>query len=129
MKHTSVPIVVGSLYGFLAIVLGAYTDHVLRNDLSAHDIDSLRTALRYQLIHALFLMVLGFACMNANARNFMRCLKVAAILCALGTLFFSGGIELSIIGHCPMALKIVPLGGMLLMASWLIAGASGFIKR
>ncbi|MFM1885662.1 MAG: hypothetical protein RL026_819 [Pseudomonadota bacterium] len=97
------------------IVVGALASHALRGVLEPRQLESLHTAVHYQLFNALGLMLVG-AMMHLGVAKDLG--WVAAGLVA-GIVCFSGGIYLMLAG-APRALGLVtPLGGLLLIASWL----------
>lgn len=96
------------------IVVGALGAHALRAVLSARQLESLHTAVDYQLINALGLLVIGLIMKGGDDRSLQRIawMIVAGIVC------FSGGIYLMLAG-APSALGLVtPAGGVLLIAAW-----------
>jgi uncharacterized membrane protein YgdD (TMEM256/DUF423 family) len=80
LKHTWS---IGSFLGLAAVGLGALGAHALKDDLSAAQLTSFETAVRYQFYHALVLLVLflakdrlsvtqiEFGCYTVYCRNFM----------------------------------------------------------
>ena len=51
--------VTATLLGMIAIVLGAFGAHALKKVLSAEQLVTFETGVKYQLYHALFLLFLG----------------------------------------------------------------------
>jgi len=50
----------GALYGLLAVVFGAFGAHALKKKLTPELLHSFETGAKYQMYHALVLLVLGF---------------------------------------------------------------------
>ena len=110
----------GSIFGFLAVLLGAFASHLLKNHLSPIQIDSFEIGIRYQIYHAFFLLFL-------STQNFLKNSKFKWIkyLTVVGILLFSGSIYI-------LALKdliswdtkffvfLTPLGGTCLLLAWFI---------
>ena len=103
-----------------AVVLGALGAHALKEVLTKSQLDSFETGVRYQLFHALALLVLAL-----NAEKFNQHLKKSLTLMTAGICLFSfsiyllsiqeaAGISLSFLG------PITPIGGLLLISSWLV---------
>lgn len=112
-------LIVAAIYGALAIILGAFGAHALKKLLSPEQLNSFETGVKYQMYHAILLLVLGF---QLNFSSFPA--RFAVILIILGTFLFS----FSIYGLCLSAAKgskikilgpITPLGGLLLVLGWL----------
>ncbi len=107
-------IAAGALLVAVGIGIGALGSHALRAVLAARQLESLGTAVDYQLFNGLGLVLLG-----ALARGGMPRLGWPAGLICLGTLLFSGGIYLMLAGAPRMLGLVTPLGGVLLIAGWL----------
>lgn len=109
---------VAALMGMTAIVLGAFGAHALKKELSAEQLSSFETGVKYQMYHALFLLFLSqvsFLCEKVK--------KVVFQLVIFGVFFFSGSIYLlttkAISGIDFKFLGIVtPIGGALLIGAW-----------
>ena len=108
----------GALYGLLAVLFGAFGAHALKKSFTEDQLKSFETGVRYQMYHALVLLILGFNMgFNSNLEVIMGyCLIV-------GTFLFS----FSIYGLCFSASKgrklgflgpVTPLGGLFLVVGW-----------
>lgn len=97
----------------LAVVLGAFGAHALNERLvAAEQLESWRTAVLYQALHALALIALGLMPPH---------LAKAAVgwLFLFGTVLFSGSIYgLALEGPKAVLGPMTPLGGLLLIAGW-----------
>lgn len=104
----------------VAIVLGAFGAHKLKELLTLQQLTSFETGVRYQMYHALLLLFLGHFSGIADATK-----KKVFYIIMFGVLFFSGsiyllttrslwGVELSFLG------PITPIGGLLLITGWVI---------
>ena len=116
----------GALYGFLAIIFGAFGAHALKKSLTEAQLKSFETGVKYQMYHAILLVMLGF---NFNLDTPLQ--KSMVYCFVIGTFLFSFsiyGLALSGRGKDARAdsqngrLKflgpITPLGGLLLAAGW-----------
>lgn len=120
-------LVTGAVFGFLAVVTGAFAAHGLKPLLERTAIDSFETGVRYQMYHALLLLLLGgFRIIKPKYE------KVVYYLLLSGIIFFSGSIYalstsgISGVDFSPIAL-VTPLGGLLLITAWAVLGI-GFYK-
>ena len=52
-------IATGAVLGFIAIILGAFGAHALKEVLDANQLTSFETGVRYQMYHAIFLLFIG----------------------------------------------------------------------
>ena len=53
-------IITGALFGMLAIIFGAFGAHALKKILSEDQLKSFEIGIKYQMYHAIVLLVLGF---------------------------------------------------------------------
>ena len=108
----------GALYGFLAVIFGAFGAHALKKKLTPELLQSFETGVKYQMYHAILLLVLGFNL------NFDKPLDSAIVNCFIfGTLLFSFSIYALCLGAAkgnkPRFLgPVTPLGGLLLVVGW-----------
>lgn len=95
-------------------VVGALGAHALRAVLDARQLDSLDTAVDYQLVNALGLAVVALLMKGGEQRglNGIAWMLVAGVLC------FSGGIYLMLAGAPSLLGLVTPVGGVLLIAAW-----------
>lgn len=107
------------LIGALAIVLGAFGAHGLKKFLTLEQLNSFEIGVRYQMYHALFLLF-------ASQTNYIteKQKTVVFVLTLLGILLFSGSIYLlatSTITNIKAKFigPLTPLGGLLLISSWI----------
>ena len=98
----------------LAVGLGAFGAHVLKDKLSPELLAVFETGVRYQAYHALGLFVVAWLCERGPEP-----LVPAAGWCFLtGTLLFSGSLyALSVTGVRKLGI-VTPFGGLLFLAGW-----------
>jgi len=103
----------GSILAFCAVLLGAFGAHALKQTLSAHDsIQTWETAVRYQMWHALGLILLSLIC----ERQVLP--KMIGPCFFIGTLLFSGSLYGLALDGPNWLGPITPLGGLCLIAGW-----------
>nr|WP_321452793.1 DUF423 domain-containing protein [uncultured Carboxylicivirga sp.] len=113
-------LILASVYGGLSVVLGALGAHALRSILTLDKLQSFETGVRYMLIHAVVLLVIGFVFKFKT-----RLQKGMAWSFIIGTFLFSFSIfllsianvfgwQLSFLG------PITPMGGLLMIAGWIL---------
>lgn len=107
---------VAGLLVALATVLGAFGAHALQARLTPERLDVYETAVRYQFYHSLGLLAIGVVARMSPT----PLLKWAALLIVFGIVLFSGSIYALSFG-APRALgPITPLGGLALIAGWVL---------
>jgi uncharacterized membrane protein YgdD (TMEM256/DUF423 family) len=110
--------VIGSLYGFLAVIFGAFGAHALKKILTEDQLKSFETGVKYQMYHGILLLILGF---NFNLETPIQRYMVYCF--AVGTFLFSFSIYGLILG-ASKGLKVrflgpvTPIGGLLLVVGW-----------
>lgn len=114
-------LVAGSLLGATAVAAGAFGAHGLKDLLEAGgQAANWETAARYGMYHALALVSLGL--MAARGRGAAGTVAAAAICFLAGTLVFSGCLAVLAVTGLKILGAIVPIGGTLLIAGWLLMG-------
>jgi len=106
-----------ALLGVIAIVLGAFASHSLKESLSTEGMESLTTGIRYQMYHVIVLLFVN------TYQGFSGKLKrQVSILFFLGILFFSGSIYgIYLLGVSAKSIWFVtPLGGLFFILGWFL---------
>ncbi|MGG8496634.1 DUF423 domain-containing protein [Tenacibaculum sp. TC6] len=105
----------GAIYGMLAVIFGAFGAHALKKVLTEEQLKSFETGVKYQMYHALVLLIIGFNIPQPSALlgwSFM-----------LGIFMFSFsiyGLVLSDVKGKKLRFlgPVTPLGGLLLIIGW-----------
>ena len=106
----------GSISGGLAVALGAFGAHVLKDHLPAGMLANFETGVRYQMYHALALVAVAWAIHRWPGSN----LPVAAgWLFVMGTLLFSFSLYILATTGVRWLGAITPLGGVAFVAGWI----------
>ena len=110
----------GASFGALSVIFGAFGAHLLKKKLTQTQLQSFETGVKYQMYHAIVLLLLGFQLDYTNAiHNYI----IYAFI--LGIILFS----FSIYGLVLSTAKgkklrflgpITPLGGLLLVLGWML---------
>ncbi len=114
-------ILVASVFGLLAIVFGAFGAHALKALLNENQLVSFETGVRYQMYHALFLLLL----LGTTSLVTEKTKKVIFYLVLTGVLLFSGSIyllatnDLTSIDFSFLG-PVTPVGGLSLMLAWTV---------
>ena len=109
-------LIAAALLGSSAVMLGAFGAHALRPTLGPQQLGWWQTATQYQLAHAIALLVIAVLP--------LRRATLAGWCMALGTIIFSGTLYLMALGLPHWLGAITPIGGVLLIAGWLVLGWS-----
>lgn len=106
----------------VAVVLGAFGAHLLKQYLSPELLAGYQTAVQYQMIHGIGLFIAGLLYKHYHSKKML----LAARLFLFGILCFSGSIYLRVVvgfwGIKSLGLVnlVTPLGGVLFIAGWLL---------
>lgn len=104
---------IGSFFAAAAVALGAIGSHALKGRLEADQLAIFETAVRYQMYHALGILILALAALRIDS----IWLNLAAAAFILGILLFSGSLYL-FLGWYPKAVAATPIGGFALILGW-----------
>lgn len=111
-------VLAAAIGGFIAVTMGAFAAHGLRDFLGAQELGWIETAVRYQTYHSLALLGIG-ALMAVRPA---RLLSAAAGAFTLGIVLFSGSLYgLAFSGVRNFAL-ITPFGGGFFLVGWVFLG-------
>ncbi len=119
----------GVVFGLLGVIIGAFATHGLAPKLEASAITSFETGVRYQIYHALLLLILSVLPIPKS-----RSKSVVFYLLIFGIILFSGSIyllatnTLSSVDFSKIALT-TPIGGSLLIFAWIILGKIGIMLK
>ena len=104
----------GALVMALGVILGALSSHWARGAAHPEAPRLLQTAVQYQLIHGLGLLLIGTLARQAAS----MWLVTAGVLLLLGILFFCGSLWYLAMTNRSMG-PVAPLGGILFIVGWL----------
>ncbi|MEQ1438424.1 DUF423 domain-containing protein [Fontimonas sp. SYSU GA230001] len=108
-------LVIGAAYGLIGVALGAFGAHALRARLPADLLAVWKTAVEYQLVHALALLAVGLLLRQHGSAGL---LQPAGACFAGGVLLFSGSLYALSLSGVRVLGAITPLGGVLFLAGW-----------
>ena len=120
-------LITAAILGALSVAIGAFGAHGLKDLVTLEAQQTFETGVRYQMYHALMLLVLG-----GNAAIGTKSKRIIYYFTLIGVLLFSGSIyglatnsltsfDFKIIGF------ITPIGGLFLILSWLLL-LTNFLK-
>ena len=110
-------IITGAFFGMLAIIFGAFGAHALKKILSDDQLKSFETGVKYQMYHAIVLLLLGFNFQfSTSAMYWCFTLGIALFSFSIYGLVLSDakGKKIKFLG------PITPIGGLLFVAGWLL---------
>ena len=112
-------IIIASVFGILAVILGAFGAHALKARLTASELEVWKTAVDYQFYHTFALLFLA-AFSRVNSRE----IKLASWFFSLGIILFSGSLylisakEILHISQVFVIGPVTPIGGLFFIMGW-----------
>lgn len=119
MKVKPYHLLFGSFFALTAVIIGAFDAHALKELLSPEQLQSFDTGVRYQMYHALALIILAMKGHTFHL-NFEKWITT---LFGIGIVLFSFSIYLlnlqELLGmHISWLGPITPIGGLCLIGGW-----------
>lgn len=119
---TQFTLLFASILGGLAVVFGAFGAHALKKILSEEQLKSFETGVKYQMYHALVLLVIGFNFkLETASEKYMVYSFMAGIILFSFSIY---GLVISSAKNKKLTFlgPITPLGGLLLIIGWSLLG-------
>jgi uncharacterized membrane protein YgdD (TMEM256/DUF423 family) len=114
--------VLGSLLAAISVGLGAFGAHALRATLSAADLATFETAVRYQMYHALALLAVAWAATRWPSGS----VTAAGWAFVVGILVFSGSLYVLVLTGQRWLGAVTPLGGLAFLLGWALLAWSAW---
>lgn len=118
-------LIITAILGILAIILGAFGAHALKEKLAIEALQSFETGVRYQMFHVIVLLFVNtYNGFSSQTKNWISLLFFIAIFFFSGSIYAitAGGIDSKSIWF------ITPFGGLLFIIGWILMLIS-FIKK
>ena len=109
-------LLIATVFLILAVVIGAFGAHGLKNHLSNEMLQIFKTGVEYHFYHALGLLLVGILSISMPSGY----IKWSAIFLSSGIILFSGSLyALSTTGIKSLG-AITPIGGLSFIAGWIL---------
>ena len=113
-----IAIISGAFFGLTAVIFGAFGAHILKKKLSTDQLQSFETGVKYQMYHAIVLLVLGF-----QLNHQLTIDNYIIYFFIIGVILFSFSIYGLVISSArnkkiKFLGPITPLGGLCLAFGW-----------
>jgi uncharacterized membrane protein YgdD (TMEM256/DUF423 family) len=115
-------ILLGGIFGAIGVAAGALGAHALQTRLPAEQLATYEVAVRYQLFHALALVIVGVLLATYPSAAG----QVAAWAWLVGILLFSGCIYGWIFSGWRPLVHLVPIGGVSFIVGWIALTVAGW---
>lgn len=110
-------IILGAINAFLAVALGAFGAHGLKDMLEEYYLEIWKTAVSYQMYHALGLLVTGILAGKFPASSLI---SASGWLMLAGIIFFSGSLYVLSLTKIGILGAITPIGGLAFLIAWIL---------
>lgn len=108
---------VGSLFGAVGVMVGAFGAHALKPMLMANGrFETFETGVRYQFYHAIALVLIGILSKHISNKT----LTYSGYCILAGVLIFSGALYTICFTGLNVFGAVAPIGGTLLAIGWLL---------
>lgn len=124
---TRIFIVLAAILGGLSVVAGAFATHALRAKLSDRALEIFETAARYQMYHAIALLLI--ALLLSRPELSPTILSVSGWAFVVGIAIFSGSLYALSLTDIKILGAITPLGGVALILGWFCLAYAGFTGK
>ena len=115
-------LLVGAIAGFVGVALGAFGAHGLRGRLSVEMLAVFETGVRYQMYHALAILLVALAAARLDG----WLIRGAGWLFTAGILLFSGSLYALALSGVTILGAITPIGGLAYLAGWACLALAAF---
>lgn len=109
-------LVLGTALLAIAVLVGAFGAHGLKNLVEADKLVTFETGVRYHFYHGIGLVLLGLIQQNFQTLD----LKVSIWSFLVGTILFSFNCYFYVLTGMKVFAMIVPVGGLLFVLGWLV---------
>ncbi|CAH2713990.1 hypothetical protein BACCIP111895_01144 [Neobacillus rhizosphaerae] len=110
-------IIVGAINAFLAVALGAFGAHGLKDRLDAHYLEIWKTGVTYQMFHATGILIIGILLGKVGVSSLFNW---SGWLMLIGIILFSGSLYLLSLTKIGVLGAITPIGGVCFLAAWVL---------
>jgi uncharacterized membrane protein YgdD (TMEM256/DUF423 family) len=110
-------IVIGAINAFIAVALGAFGAHGLKDKVDPYYLDIWKTGVTYQMFHATGILILGILLGKVTASSpftWSGWLMLAGIVIFSGSLYALTLTQVKVLG------AITPIGGVCFLAAWIL---------
>jgi uncharacterized membrane protein YgdD (TMEM256/DUF423 family) len=109
----------GALNAFLAVALGAFGAHGLEGKIPDRYLEIWKTAVQYQMFHALGLFVVGLLLGKFPQAGLI---SIAGWIMFIGIVLFSGSLYVLSVTQIKPLGAITPFGGVAFLIAWVLIG-------
>ena len=117
MVMTRLFMTIAAIFAALSVAAGAFASHALREKLTERALAIFETGARYQMYHALALLLVAVLLSRADAAP--TALSIAGYAWIVGTVLFSGSLYALALTNVKWLGAVTPLGGVAFIVGWI----------
>jgi len=106
---------IGAISGALAVMLGAFGAHGLKDKLSDKMLTNYMTGVEYHFYHTFAILAVGLLAMHVQPR-----------LLVIGIILFSGSLYIMALTGITKLGAITPIGGLAFIIGWILLAITAF---
>jgi len=111
----------GSINALLAVMIGAFGAHALKNRLTSEMLEIFQTGVQYHFYHALGLIAVGLIAMHLPESSWVRW---SGWVMLTGIIVFSGSLYILSVSGIRWLGAVTPIGGTAFILSWVLLMAA-----
>lgn len=113
-------IIIASVFGLLAVILGAFGAHSLKQHISPANLQVWNTGVQYQFYHTMALLFLStFSRFKTRTINAASWFFTAGVICFSGSLYLLATKEILNLSWISVLGPVTPIGGLFFILGWL----------
>lgn len=122
-------LLIAALNGFIAVALGAFGAHGLKQRLSTDMLAVYQTGVQYHFYHTFALLAVALLMLQMPLTNLSvsNALRWSGILFVTGIIIFSGSLYVLSLSGIRWLGAITPLGGLAFLAGWLMLARAAWV--
>ncbi len=106
----------GAILAGLSVAAGAFASHALRDNLSDRALEIFETGSKYQMYHALALLIVGLLLSRSEVASTL--LNAAGLAFIAGIVLFSGSLYALSLTGTKLLGAVAPVGGVAFLIGW-----------
>jgi len=113
---------IGAISGALAVMLGAFGAHGLKDKLSDKMLTNYMTGVEYHFYHTFAILAVGLLAMHVQP----RLLPASGWAFVIGIILFSGSLYIMALTGITKLGAITPIGGLAFIIGWILLAITAF---
>ncbi len=117
-------VILGSINMLIAVALGAFGAHIVRDLISGHYYTIYQTGVDYHMFHSLGILLVGIIALKIPGKQ----INWSGWLLFIGIVIFSGSLYVLSLTGISIIGAITPIGGVSFLIGWLLLALAAYKK-